>query len=243
MKNPKQIYCVTLQNGNKSWFEEWEQAVAYEVESRKNKMNPQMSSYFAFDGEYYWKIVEPLINFGVKSNKEKFLEKYANLGNNETYLINAIRASVQRNTIYATDLPSDKREVIKEMWTYALESLASKYKNNQSKQQYLDDVLYLKNFMNKQFKDDKFFASTGFRISHAQKSLSVYLKYLWCTDKIEEPPCCPIDAIILQKVSINNVAWTAIDSINALENIIDIVAEVAAKERKTIAKWELANFN
>ena len=29
--------------------------------------------------------------------------------------------------------------------------------------------------------------------------------------------------------------------INALENIIDIVAEVAAKERKTIAKWELAN--
>ena len=37
----------------------------------------------------------------------------------------------------------------------------------------------------------------GIRIAQCQKSLSLYLKYLWCYGLIETPPVCPIDRVIL----------------------------------------------
>lgn len=37
----------------------------------------------------------------------------------------------------------------------------------------------------------------GFRVAHSQKSLSLLLKHYWCHGRIEEPPVCPVDRIIL----------------------------------------------
>ena len=37
----------------------------------------------------------------------------------------------------------------------------------------------------------------GFRVSHAQKSLSLLLKHAWCHGLMDEPPSCPVDRLIL----------------------------------------------
>jgi hypothetical protein len=43
----------------------------------------------------------------------------------------------------------------------------------------------------------------------SQKLLNLYLKYLWCLDKIKIPPNFPVDSIIQKKLKvINAVPWT-----------------------------------
>lgn len=242
MANPLQIYCVSTANGEKHWFETYEEAIACEIELRKKKLNPTMQSYFALSSDDYWKLIEPMRNVNIDTYKIRFLEKYASNGNNTTYLNNAIKVAVQRNILYASNLQINYKEPIKELWRFALTNLTDKYKLEVSLSQYFDDVIYLKDFMNKQFIKEGYFAKDGFKISHAQKSLSVYLKYLWCTDAIVEPPTCPIDAIVLRKASINNVTWTTMNHINELIEVTNQVKELANSQSKTLAKWELLVF-
>lgn len=243
MANPFQIYCVVTANGEKHWFETFEEAVACEIALRKQQKNPTMQSYFAFSGDFYWKLIEPMLNPNIDIYKNKFLEKYASNGDNTTYLNNAIKVALQRNTLYASNIQNNQKEPIKELWRFALSNLTDKYKNEVSLKQYFDDVVYLKDFMNKQFLKDGFFDNVGFKISHAQKSLSVYLKYLWCTTQIAEPPACPIDAIVLRKASITNVTWTTMNDISELIEVVNQIKELAYTQSLTLAKWELINFN
>jgi len=242
MANRFQIYCITTANGEKHWFEKKEGAVACEIELRKQQLSPTIQSYFVFSGDYYWNVIEPLLNVNIDTYKRSFLEKYASNGDNTTYLNNAIKVAVQRNTLYASNLQINHKEPIKELWRFALTNLTDKYKQEVSLSQYFDDVVYLKEFMNKQFIKEGYLAEDGFKISHAQKSLSVYLKYLWCTDAIVEPPACPIDAIVLRKASINNVTWTTMNDINKLIEVTNQIKELANNQSKTLAKWELLVF-
>jgi hypothetical protein len=242
MANPLKIYCVSTANGEKHWFETYEEAIACEIELRKKQLSPTMQSYVAFSSDDYWEFIEPMRNVNIDTYKKRFLEKYASNGNNTTYLNNAIKVAVQRNTLYATNLQINQKAPIKELWRFALTNLTDKYKLEVSLSQYFDDVVYLKEFMNKQFLKESYLAEDGFKISHAQKSLSVYLKDLWCTDALVEPPACPIDAIVLRKAGINNVTWTTMNDINELTDVANQIKELANSQSKTLAIWELLVF-
>lgn len=55
-----------------------------------------------------------------------------------------------------------------------------------------------------------------FRISHSQKSISVFVKHLWCMDVISEPNICPVDRIILGKTEVRknkDINWGYVNSI------------------------------
>jgi hypothetical protein len=86
MANPLKIYCVSTANGEKHWFETYEEAIACEIELRKKQLSPTMQSYVAFSSDDYWEFIEPMRNVNIDTYKKRFLEKYASNGNNTTYL-------------------------------------------------------------------------------------------------------------------------------------------------------------
>ena len=69
---------------------------------------------------------------------------------------------------------------------------------------------------------------------------NLYLKYLWCIDIICEPPHCPIDKIILNKLKDYKTSWTKMnkdDYIRAIKKINFV------RGKESIAQWELREFS
>ena len=99
----------------------------------------------------------------------------------------------------------------------------------------------LKDAMNKQFA--RGFRPTGFRISHSQKSISVFLKHLWCMQHVPMPIECPIDFNILKTLPNNGrtVSWTKIDDIESHARMITALNNLA--QPMPLARWELLHFN
>jgi hypothetical protein len=74
----------------------------------------------------------------------------------------------------------------------------------------------------------------AYRIAHAQKSLSLVLKHLWCHERLPqgtEPPGCPIDRMILDHVKRSHgITWTMINTPDAYHSALALVQAAAATE-------------
>ena len=133
-----------------------------------------------------------------------------------------------------------------------LETLADEYVDAASSEKYEADLVRLQTHMNRgygqffrQARHPKFGYEPGFRISHAQKSLSLVLKHFWCLDLVAMPPQCPVDrpALVAARAGELNSKWTDVNSIAAHKYKMQFLAEAAAKENLTIAEWELKTTN
>jgi hypothetical protein len=88
----------------------------------------------------------------------------------------------------------------------------------------------------------------GFRIAHAQKSLSLLLKHFWCNGEMGEPPCCPVDRRILMIAGAtgSEAKWTDLDTINAYHNKLERLRTASVNstiQPISLAEWELYAFN
>lgn len=87
----------------------------------------------------------------------------------------------------------------------------------------------------------------GYRIAHAQKSLSLVLKHMWCHGFLTNPPpVCVIDAVILNAASArgagtHTVTWTRVASLKAYREHLAICQRAAGVYQ--IATWELFVFD
>lgn len=185
----------------------------------------------------------------IKQAKIDFLNRYNPMFSEELALSSGINAATKRNPTYTPALmqmPAAK-EAIHLFWQEQLQRLGAKYVFSQTMRAFLSDVLELKNRMNQQFPNDFQNAKAGydheFRIAHAQKSLSVYLKHLWCMGLREIPPMCPIDGRILTIAHVQGT-WTKVNSIETYLDLINGVREFASVERPDLelAEWELLRF-
>ncbi len=152
-----------------------------------------------------------------------------------------IPAAVRRNKLYADNISSQKKNEIVNYWRKQLEELSKKYSKEQTRETFVTDVKNLMEKMNAKFKES--FASSGFRFSHAQKSLSVLLKYRWCEGEIEGLPICPIDRNVLGKMTTPYKfwSWTKLSEENYLRVYTEL--ERMAKESKcSVAQMELKWF-
>ena len=121
----------------------------------------------------------------ILKKKIAFLERYNKPRNVNTAISRAIAVSVQHNSLYDTNISPTNKNFIREYWKCFLTSLNKKYQNEQTVDVYESDIKSLKLDMNKKFANlfrktphPKYNYDPGFRISHSQKSISVYLKHL-----------------------------------------------------------------
>ena len=107
--------------------------------------------------------------------KQKFIKLYNSGGGRQGVTRDALTSALQRNKLYAQ--VADKGLRIRNYWAGLLAPAETKYATSQDQSAFEDDMVALAGEMNERF--GARFCESGFRLSHAQKSLAVYLKHLW----------------------------------------------------------------
>lgn len=154
----------------------------------------------------------------------------------------AIAAALQRSGTYRDGTSDKKKAEIRESLREYLFILHRAYKESVSEEQHIENIVGLANEMTGKYRE--FLSKDGFKIGVAQKVINLYLKYLWCLGVIREPPHCPLDRSIISHLKKNNyVNWTELLCIKEYEALMSEIDEVARKEGKSIAEWELIHYN
>lgn len=181
-------------------------------------------------------------------------------------LRSAINAATQTRSkkyhVYVDSLTKKKKQEVILFWKNKLKKFIKPYmKNRKNDTDFVTDVNRLKKSINRKYKDC-FYGENGIRIAQCQKSLSVYLKWLWCLGIAKfEPPVCPIDRNVLNQCFVNldrkndkenkdflkkiNKAggWGQIDCLKDYKKLLDIASAISNKANLSIAVWELSFFN
>jgi hypothetical protein len=165
--------------------------------------------------------------------KEKFL-------NNEFWTL-TFGAAFQRANIYNDNVSDSDKSLFKtKTREYIENTLLSHYlKNKVSDELHIDNINKLSCFT-EQFQSILQNGRLNFGVS--QKMLNLCLKYLWCHNKISEPPHFPVDRRIQENIGFRPiVSWTQFtDSIDYVR-IINFVRNIN-DEHPTIAEYELDHF-
>ena len=185
----------------------------------------------------------------MKPQKTAFLDKFNPKRTLDKALTSGITASVQHNSLYRESLQPKIKEAVKCEWRDFLQGLVNRYATQQSEAAYERDIEALKDLMNSRFphafRDDrhpKFGTDPGFRISHAQKSISVFLKHLWCMGQVATPPQCPVDRVILTKACAKDPRWGRVNTIKEHRDRIIILKAARPNQSEPLAEWELRTF-
>lgn len=164
----------------------------------------------------------------------------------------AVGSAVSKNALYAPKATAGDRYYVDTAWKQALEKYAAGYVKPVSSENYEKDLVKLTAEMNRAFGDHfrqarhpKFGYEPGFRISHAQMSLSLVLKHYWCLGLIAMPPQCPVTRAVLlaAKAGEPNSKWTDVNAIEAHRLKVVWLAKAAAEEGLELAEWELKTTN
>lgn len=178
--------------------------------------------------------------------KKKFLKKYNPNSSKDVALRSAIKAAVQHNKLYVDGLPQSDREDVRTAWKDQMIFHIERLKPLITVEGFERAVEELWGHMNNQH--ERYFdkQSGGFRISHSQKSLSVYIKHLWCMNDIDEPEICPVDRIILSNTEAkikNDISWGSVNSMNEHRRKFSYIQKMAVDGSLSVAQWELISFS
>ncbi len=163
-------------------------------------------------------------------------------------LRDALSSSLKRNPTYARGARQAERSALRQSWRNELVQIADSYSAQQTLARYEQDVVGLVQRIRSSHEGALCAGPSGsgwgFRVAHAQKSLSLLLKHLWCHGLIVEPPACPVDFTILVKagapVALRN--WTSLDSITDYQERVKVLRAAANAKRRSLAVWELFEF-
>ena len=153
-------------------------------------------------------------------------------------LSNTQSASFQRGYVYNPQASSQERGVFVKEFLNKLRELEVKYSRPVSEKDHILNIQVFADDLSKRFPDVLF--KGKFRIGISQKAVNLYLKFLWCYGYIPEPPHCPIDRVILKKIS-SPKNWTMIDKIEEYEEIISTLKTCCGDT--SLSQWEYDLFN
>ena len=150
-------------------------------------------------------------------------------------------ATAQRSDLYASDLGEAARRPFQNSLRQSLETLAESYRKSVAESLHIANIQRLGDELSG--KHSELLVSGRMRFGHAQKALNLYLKYLWCLQKVEEPPHFPVDSIILKKIpKFTTFRWTRMESSEQYVKIIEAAREQARRQNLSLACWELREY-
>jgi hypothetical protein len=142
----------------------------------------------------------------------------------------------QRGNLYRREATTDERNQFRLALRRALENVAEQYRAPVSDDRHVANIDHLAKTLSKQ--QARALNGSRFRIGSAQKALNLYLKMLWCLDRIPTPPHCPFDRIVLSHVpGCEDINWTQLDSLHDYKQIVRCARSAA--NGVSLAEWEL----
>lgn len=165
----------------------------------------------------------------------------------EVLFSNALSAAFQRSTTYRKDedFSSKQKDALRETLKSFLRSTVNDplyVAGSVSDSQHRSKIIELADAVSSQHAN--LLEGEKFRIGSAQKILNLYLKFHWCMGKIAEPPHCPLDRIVIERLAkkYHTHKWTKLDSIGDYQLLIDALRELATRGGCSIAQWELQAY-
>jgi hypothetical protein len=150
-----------------------------------------------------------------------------------------LAATVGRANVYTVGSSERERKVFQSALRSQLEQIAQGYESKVSSETHIQNVLGLSKYLTEAC--EKTLRGGRFRIGTAQKALNLYLKYLWCIEKIPTPPHCPFDFQIIAKLpAYSGPSWTALDSEQEYRALVTVAEEKA--QGLSLAVWELRTY-
>jgi hypothetical protein len=153
-------------------------------------------------------------------------------------------ASVQHAKVYEPGIKRDSkpvRDFRRDVATYVATELLPTYKSPCDEAQHYANIDALIAHASKV--GASVLPTHAYKFGVAQKLLNLCLKYHWCLGRIEEPPHCPVDRIVIDKTSFRGkLNWTDIRSREKYAAVIADIAQLATAEGLSIAEWELRNY-
>lgn len=155
-------------------------------------------------------------------------------------LMGGLSTRNKKYPVYRKDVNSDP---FKKYLRKKLTNISEKYRNQNIKEEELVNLINeLSKDATEKFQD--ILHENHFRIGISQKIINLFLKYLWCLDWIKEPPHCPFDSIIKNKLNcLSLIDWTKLDTIDDYKKYTEVVFQIANAQGKSIAQWELEMWN
>lgn len=162
----------------------------------------------------------------------------------EVYLNNEIwtltfGAAFQRANVYKKSTTDDeKKQKFKQNTRSFIESkLLPVYKKGKvDEATHLNSITKLSDYSKKH---GDILTGGKLNIGISQKLLNLYLKYLWCLDKIQTPPHFPVDRRIQEILGFSDIiSWTKITKIEDYSKIINQTKKHLGKY-KSLAELEL----
>jgi hypothetical protein len=167
--------------------------------------------------------------------KNKFIE-------NELWYL-SLAGAFQRNSVYSENIDDQngkKKEAFKKKLKENIVEITQKYHVFVSDEEHVGNMSTLIELNNDEIlKDGKLTFGT------VQKLLNLYLKYMWCTDRLAHiPPHCPVDSIILKNSKLYKYkSWTRLNCKDEYMLYITDLRERASEKNLHLAEWELGVFN
>lgn len=151
-----------------------------------------------------------------------------------------LMATVQRGKVYRPGLSEIERKPLQLTLQQRLTQISERYTKAVTEEEHEENIVNLAKDISSTHSN--ILSEGRFRIGSAQKALNLFLKYLWCINTIAEPPHCPFDFQIIQKLpaELQGIRWTQIDDIETYKKLV-----AAAKTCATplsLAEWELKTY-
>jgi len=156
-------------------------------------------------------------------------------------IVDSHRSAFQRANVYSKESSQSDRDEFVKLFRKKLTLLEKLYAVGVTENDHITNMIRFKDELSAAFPN--VLANRTMLFGVAQKAVNLYVKYLWVLDYIPQPPHCPVDRIILNKVGINNINWTTLDDVEVYKSIIATIRIVADKEKSTIPEWELKVWN
>ncbi|MCD4705078.1 hypothetical protein K8R66_03300 [bacterium] len=175
----------------------------------------------------------------INKDKDKFLK-------NEFFSSSIQGAFMHNRHIYKTKNESERKN-FKTFLYNKLSLYTKKYEKKIKEEEHIKNLKKIQKEIYKYYKGKKLLKKDDtLNIGTIQKLLNLYLKYLWVSGYIVEPPHCPIDSTVIKTLVKNgakhleNIKWTEI-TIKKYKKIIEAIKKEA--KNTSLAKWELLTLN
>lgn len=151
-----------------------------------------------------------------------------------------LMATVQRGKVYRPGLSEIERKPLQLTLQQCLTQISERYKSVVTEEEHEQNIVNLAKDITTAH--GAILSDGIFRIGSAQKALNLFLKYLWCIGAIAEPPHCPFDFQIIQKLpaEFQKIRWTQIDDIETYKELV--AAAKTCADSLSLAEWELRTY-
>ena len=121
----------------------------------------------------------------------------------------------------------------------ALNKKHKKYINPVTEQNHVANISSIASAIDKKWSNS--LIDSSIPIGVVQKAFNLYLKLMWCLKEIHEPPHCPLDKVIIDKLPYKHrKSWTKIKDVETYKTLVLELKKIAGD--KSLAIWELETY-